>query len=45
VQRPIAGVLLGVALLLVLLNLYAFVRRGLDWRARLALAEKGEETS
>ena len=23
----------------------AFVRRGLDWRARLALAEKGEEGS
>ncbi len=45
VQRPIAAVLLGVALVLVLLNLYAFVRRGLDWRARLALAEKGEETS
>jgi putative tricarboxylic transport membrane protein len=45
VQRPIAGALLGVALLLVLLNLYAFVRRGLDWRARLALAEKREETS
>jgi putative tricarboxylic transport membrane protein len=43
-QRPIAAVLLGVGLLLVLVNLYAFVRRGLDWRARMALAEKGEET-
>jgi len=43
-QRPIAAVLLGVGLLLVLLNLYSFVRRGLDWRARLALAEKGGET-
>ena len=42
---PAMTALLGVALLLVLLNLYAFVRRGLDWRARLALAEKGEETS
>jgi putative tricarboxylic transport membrane protein len=45
VQRPIAATLLGVALLLVVLNLLAFVRRRLDWRARLALAEKGEETS
>jgi len=45
VQRPIAAALLGVALLLVILNLLAFVRRRLDWRARLALAEKGEETS
>jgi putative tricarboxylic transport membrane protein len=45
VSRPIAAVLLGAGLLLVLLNLISFVRRGLDWRARLALAEKGEETS
>ncbi|HEX6209339.1 MAG TPA: tripartite tricarboxylate transporter permease [Methylomirabilota bacterium] len=45
VQRPIAGALLAVALVLVLLNLYAFVRRGLDWRARIAMAEKGEEPS
>jgi putative tricarboxylic transport membrane protein len=45
VQRPIAAALLGLALLLVVLNLLAFVRRRLDWRARLALAEKGEETS
>jgi hypothetical protein len=36
--------LLAVGLLLVLLNLYAVIRRGLDWRARLALAERGEET-
>jgi putative tricarboxylic transport membrane protein len=43
-QRPIAAGLLGVGLLLVLLNLYAFIRRGLDWRARMALAERGEET-
>jgi putative tricarboxylic transport membrane protein len=43
-QRPIAAGLLAVGLLLVLLNLYAFIRRGLDWRARLALAERGEET-
>jgi putative tricarboxylic transport membrane protein len=45
VQRPISAVLLAVGLTLVLLNLYAFIRRGLDWRARLALAEKGEEGS
>jgi putative tricarboxylic transport membrane protein len=44
VQRPIAATLLAIALTLVLLNLYAFVRRGLDWRARIALAEKGEES-
>ena len=43
VQRPISTVLLAMGLGLVLLNLYSFVRRGLDWRARLALAEKGEE--
>jgi putative tricarboxylic transport membrane protein len=42
VQRPIAATLLAVGLTLVLLNLYSFVRRGLDWRAKLALAEKGE---
>jgi putative tricarboxylic transport membrane protein len=41
-QRPIAAVLLAVGVALVLVNLYAFVRRGLDWRTRLALAEKGE---
>ncbi len=45
VQRPIAGALLAVVALLVALNLYSFVRRGLDWRARLALAERGEEPS
>jgi putative tricarboxylic transport membrane protein len=44
VQRPISAVLLAVGLTLVLLNLYSFVRRGSDWRARIALAEKGEET-
>jgi putative tricarboxylic transport membrane protein len=45
VQRPISAVLLAIVLTLVLLNLYSFVRRGLDWRARLALAAKGEERS
>ena len=42
VQRPIAATLLAAGAALVLLNLYTFVRRGLDWRAKLALAEKGE---
>ena len=42
VQRPIAATLLAAGAALVLLNLYSFVRRGLDWRAKLALAEKGE---
>src|SRR5881296_4045533 len=44
VTRPIAGALLAVGLALVLLNLYTFVRRGLDWRARLALAGKGDSS-
>jgi putative tricarboxylic transport membrane protein len=43
VTRPIAAVLLAAGLALVLLNVYSFVRRGLDWRARLTLTEKGEE--
>jgi len=42
VQRPIAGTLLAAGAALVLLNLYSVVRRGRDWRAKLALAEKGE---
>ncbi|HXH84639.1 MAG TPA: tripartite tricarboxylate transporter permease [Candidatus Tectomicrobia bacterium] len=41
-ERPIAATLLAVGLGLVLLNLVSFVRRGIDWRTRLALAEKGE---
>ncbi len=41
-QRPIAATLLLVALGMMLLSLRAFIRRGLDWRARMALAEKGE---
>ena len=44
VQRPIAAMLLAVGLTLVLLNLYSFARRGLDWRTRMALAEKREES-
>ena len=45
VQRPIAAALLAVGLTLVLMNLYAFVRRGLDWRSRIAMAERGEDSS
>jgi putative tricarboxylic transport membrane protein len=43
-QRPISATLLAAGIALVLLNLYSFLRRGLDWRTRLALAEKGEES-
>jgi putative tricarboxylic transport membrane protein len=42
VERPIAATLLAVGLLLVLLSLRSLLTRTLDWRARLALAEKGE---
>ena len=42
VQRPISATLLAVGAALVLLNLYSVARRGVDWRARMALAEKGE---
>jgi putative tricarboxylic transport membrane protein len=41
-QRPIAATLLVVALAMMALSLRTFVRRGLDWRARMALVEKGE---
>jgi len=41
-QRPIAATLLVVGLGMMLLSLRTFIRRGLDWRARMALAEKGE---
>jgi putative tricarboxylic transport membrane protein len=41
-ERPIATTLLAVGLGLVLLNLYSFVHRSVDWRARMALAEKGD---
>jgi len=44
VHRPIAAALLAFGLALVLLNLYTFARRGLDWRARMALAEKGDSS-
>jgi putative tricarboxylic transport membrane protein len=41
-QRPIAATLMVVALAMMALSLRTFVRRGLDWRARMALVEKGE---
>jgi putative tricarboxylic transport membrane protein len=41
-EHRIAAVLLAFGLVLVLLNLYSFVRRRVDWRARMALAEKGD---
>jgi putative tricarboxylic transport membrane protein len=41
-QRPIAATLLVVALGMMLLSLRTFIRRGLDWRARMALVEKEE---
>jgi putative tricarboxylic transport membrane protein len=41
--RPIAATMLGVGLVLTLLSLRPLITRGLDWRARLALAEKGEQ--
>ena len=41
-QRPIAATLLVVALGMTLLSLRTFIRRGFDWRARMALVEKGE---
>jgi len=42
VARPIAAVLLAVGAALLLLGLRAWIARGLDWRERLALAEKGD---
>jgi putative tricarboxylic transport membrane protein len=41
--RPISATLLGVGLVLITLGLKPLVTRSLDWRARLALAEKGDE--
>jgi putative tricarboxylic transport membrane protein len=42
VEHRIAAALLAFGLGLVLLNLYTVARRRLDWRARIALAEKGD---
>jgi putative tricarboxylic transport membrane protein len=41
-SRPIAGALLAFAVLLVALNVLSWMARGLDWRRRLPLTEKGE---
>jgi putative tricarboxylic transport membrane protein len=41
-ERPIAVTLLAAGALLVLLNLRSLISRGLDWKSKLALAEKGE---
>ena len=41
-QKPIAATLLAVGAVLLLLALRPLVTKTLDWRARLALAEKGE---
>jgi putative tricarboxylic transport membrane protein len=41
--RPISATLLAVGALIVLWSLVTWALRGLDWRARLALAEKGGE--
>ncbi|MGH7354231.1 MAG: tripartite tricarboxylate transporter permease [Candidatus Rokuibacteriota bacterium] len=43
-QRPITATLLGASVVFLLLGLRPLLTRGLDWRARLALAEKGEKT-
>jgi putative tricarboxylic transport membrane protein len=43
-SRPIAATLLGVGLVLLVLSLRPLVTRTADWRARLALAAKGEES-
>ena len=42
VERPISAALLAVAAVLLLLALRPLVTRGMDWRARVTLAEKGE---
>jgi putative tricarboxylic transport membrane protein len=42
VNRPIAVTLLAVGAVLVVLALRPLLTKTLDWRARLALAEKGE---
>jgi len=42
VSRPISGTLLAFGAALVLLNLVSWLGRGLDWRRRIPLDEKGE---
>jgi TctA family transporter len=41
-NRPISATLLAVGAVLMILALRPLVSKTLDWRARLALAEKGE---
>jgi TctA family transporter len=45
ITRPISTTLPGVGLVLIALALKPLVTRSLDWRGRMALAEKGEEHS
>ena len=42
VTRPITAALLAVGAALLVLGLRTWIARGLDWRGRLALAEKGD---
>ena len=42
ISRPISGTLLAFGAALVLLNLVSWMVRGLDWRRRIPLDEKGE---
>jgi len=42
VSRPISGMLLALGAALLLLNLASWMVRGLDWRQRIPLDEKGE---
>jgi putative tricarboxylic transport membrane protein len=44
VTRPIAAALLATGGVLLALGLRAWIARGLDWRGRLALAEKGDSS-
>ena len=44
VSRPISGTLLAFGAALVLLNLVSWMARGLDWRRRIPLDEKGENS-
>jgi putative tricarboxylic transport membrane protein len=41
-SRPVAGVLVGIAVLLLALSIYSMIAGSKDWRSGLAAAEKGE---
>ncbi len=43
-QRPISATLLTIGAIMILVNLWTFARRGMDWRTRLTLAEKGDSS-